>query len=771
MRTRSVLLLLALAVAAAAPRASRAGDGARVASAPHENASYLPADDEGQHAAWDRAREAAARGDAVSAARELQRLAEGPAHAVTLVGAASGETGVAEGTRVAAHHAVVALGAAVAKAYEDEHGARARALVEEALALRDEARLARAADLYLPCAAGRRAALLLADLALERGDDDAALGWLDVLEDLEEVAAPDLADDVARWRRARLDRAAIATSATDAARPRVRAAIEAASPVAYGDGAAAPPADADLRRPPPPRAWPTTGGGPSRSAVVAPLPRALRFRAVEWLGEEPSEDPPGEADERGRAARPSPWIPTQGVVAGGRVWVSDGRVAVGFDLDTQQPVVVGLVPDAPPSPLPMDRGVAARERFGWIEGFGLTADGDVLYANVPAELTDPESADVADEGDVPPAVRRRPGQRVPPRPLSDRIVAVRTDEEGGRILWTAGGGAPTPGLPDGLRLFGTPLLYAGALHVVGLAPTAATKDRFDVFAVALDPATGAARWATPLGAGGPIRRKRFDEIMPASCAGAHGRVHVLTNLGIVATVDARTGATRWAYRYDRGRPDGDDTGQRLSDAKDPGKRRSSFLNRPPLVAHGRVFFAPTDGLKIVALFDRPRDRARVLEAWSLDRTGAFRNLAVEQLVGVVDGRGGTPATLVAVGQGWGLDPLHEPYTCVVGIDALSRHGAVRWERALPFGDVPEPFGTALVTEDLVYVPTASGIARYRVADGADVEPIDARAIPVRRAPLLYATERLWGNLVPVPGRGLVCVNEGYVSFWYEDGPP
>jgi hypothetical protein len=141
----------------------------------------------------------------------------------------------------------------------------------------------------------------------------------------------------------------------------------------------------------------------------------------------------------------------------------------------------------------------------------------------------------------------------------------------------------------------------------------------------------------------------------------------------------------------------------------------------------------------------------------------FRNLAIEQLAGVTDGAGGVPPTLVGVGTGYGLDQLHDPFTCVVGMDPAT--GVVRWERAMPFGGIPEPFGLALVTQDEAFVPTALGIARFALADGKDRAPLDETAIPASSARLLYPDETLYGNLVPVPGRGVIAVNESDVAFW------
>ena len=92
-------------------------------------------------------------------------------------------------------------------------------------------------------------------------------------------------------------------------------------------------------------------------------------------------------------------------------------------------------------------------------------------------------------------------------------------------------------------------------------------------------------------------------------------------------------------------------------------------------------------------------------------------------------------------------------------------GAVRWERALPGGGPAEPYGRALVTAGEVYVPTATGIARYRLKDGADLPLLDLPSIPTELRDLLRPEERPFGNLVPIPGRGLVAVNATSISFW------
>jgi hypothetical protein len=765
------------------------GEGSRRSEPPEENVSYVPADDDTVRRLWDAVTDAVRARNWVATVRSLQRIAESPKEIVAALDGA--DAGVFEGADVVAHHRVMSIGVDTAKAYEDEFGSGAKELLDQAVARRDLATLERVAARYLPSSSGRRAALLLADLALERGDRDGAFAWLDRLEDLEDVSAASLAEETKRWRSLRLDRAAAALATTAEARGRIRVALEALPPHSPTDGPAQRAVlragvgglrDGDLYAPPPSDDWPTAGGGPSRAVVAPALPPGVAYASNQYLLEGGTDlsptDPFGEVESRGKASRPSPWLPPRAIVFGGRVIASDGRSLRVWTVATQRrdAPAISLVPNASAAgPRELARGEEARRRWGLIEGFGLTAartaDGDVVYANVPSEHASTFLDDEDEDPDLPRPDPLGAGFERPPRPgesgraprgePGDQVVAVRLDDEGGRILWTAGGSAKTPGLPEGTGLFGTPLLYQGSLHVAGLRR--GKNGRIEAWHVALDPATGAARSTTRLGEGAPLRLGRPDEAIPTSCAASHGRVYLVTTLGIAAAVDARSGRTRWSYRYDRGRPDNVEPGRRLQETKESSDRKSTFANHPPLVGAGGIYLTPTDSRYVLALYDRPLGARRQLLQWKRFRDIAW-NCVVEHLAGVTEGRGDVPPTLVAVGQGFNSDPLHDEYACVIAIDPYSPSGTVdRWQRALPFGDLPEPFGVAMLTETEVLVPSAKGIARYRLKDGADVPPLDDTTIPASAA--LYPAEHLYGNLVPVPGRGFVAVNEAYLSFW------
>lgn len=739
---------LVCAVALAGTRPAHAGEGERRrAEPPADNVSHVPADDPVARRAFLAVTEAMTRGQVAEAARALQAAATLDKGLLWPV-SSDREGGVFESVATVAHHRVLSMGAAVFAAYEREFGPRAGALLEDAVARRDEGALATAFDRYAPTEAGRRAALLLAVLATERGDADAALGVLERLEDLEDAAAPDVAPRLAPSREARRRLVARTLAATPEAEARILTRLSRLTPgedVIGGEGVEAV-TSADVVAPPRPSSWPTSGGGPARTGASQPVPGDLVLSAFEEFTV-PEHPPLGEVEARGRAQRPSPWIPPRAVVAGDRVVVHDGRrlhllSLATFKLTTRAPFP--LLPDEPAAP-PGRRGVPARRAFGLIEGFGLTIQrdvgahegtdrgdrGDTVFAHVPAEIGDGS------------ALVQPPDARA----WRDRVVAVRLTPSGPRRLWVAGGPGLPPGLPEGMRLCGAPLLYAGALHVVGQRGADAAADLLEAWHVALDPATGALRSAVLLGTGRPLRRKRADEAMPAPCAGARGRVYVVTSLGIAAAVDARSGRTLWAYRYDRGRPDGDDEGRRLVDDLEAADRRSSFFNAPPRALGSDVVFAPTDSRHVFCVRGRPSGPARQMTRWKLHRTEDTRNLAIEHVAAVTEATRSRPALVVAVGQGYGVDPLHDPFTCVVAIDA--RSGRVRWERALPFGGVPEPFGEAAVAGDDVFVPTAHGIARYALDDGADGPPVLVRE--------RLGDVEVFGNVVPVAGEGLLCV--------------
>ena len=731
-----LVAVLVAAVAGTAPARDVAAEGEAARPpppAPKDNSSYVPSDSKEQVAAFEALDKAAAARDWPALARAAQTIVEGPVAWVQ----ASGGDGVYEGAFLVAQRRVVGLGAAAMAAYENEFGARAQAAFEAAARSRDLDGLADASTRWLPTAAGRRALLLLADVAIERGDEDDALGRLERLEDLEEAAAPDLAAQVATWRTARLEREAVLRAASRESLPRVRAWLEAASRT---------PARAqDLRPAVRPTDWPTTGGDASRAALPAALGPDLSFGWIEDLfdlgaGSERSAGTDARTGRGREVRRPSLWLPPRAAVVGERAYVSTGATLRAYQLST------GLLAT---DPFPLgtatrpESGLDARRHWGLLEGFALTAVGDVVYASVPRDRRHGPEGE-GREGGV------------------DAISAVDFGNGAPKELWRTDGEPAPRGVPRGMDLQGAPCVYRGSLWVAGTQVTKATDDRYEAWLLALDPATGAVTKAVFLGAGGPIRRKRGrDEVVATSCAAARGRVVVVTSLGITAAVDAASGRTEWSFRYPRGRRGGEDPDKRLEDEPEQDERSTTFANEPPLLCGGRCFFAPTDARLLFATADRPRGPRRLLRLWLKDGTEDFQNLAVEHLVGATDGLDGGPALLVAVGQGFRAPGEME--TCVVALDA-EHGGSIVWSRALPTDALQEPYGRAVMTRGEVYVSTSRGIARYRLEDGQDLPFLGPEALPGDAAALSSA-ELPYGNLVVAPGRGVLATSDARVAWW------
>jgi len=786
---RSWLPLLALVLLA--PAVLARDDEGPTGAAPVKNFSNIHADTDWVVKAFGSAQVAIADGDWASAVRTLQTVIdqrtsrEATADAAPYVRAVYG-TAVYEGAWIVARHEIARGGSAAIEIYEREFGAAAQALFERAGRRRDPAILRDVAARFLPLAAGRRAALLLVDLALERGDRDAAAEWLGALEDVEAVSTEGK-DALAPWRAARIRRQALALARDEDAVPGIEKALTAVDPA---DGFAIDAVDRRLcAARPSPRDWPTTGGGPDRAALPAPLGSEFKLR---WFRGPDAEE--GLADtmdpQREEHDRPSLWLPPRAVATDRHLFVSDGQYLHVYDLETGAPIrerasaeFASVRPGGVGEDGPEDR----RVRFGLLEGHSLTLQpvsrysvpttggvrdlgpGHLLVAAVP-------------DGDGWPWDRdRTDGQ--PPR--DDHLEAYHWDGTELRYLWRVGGftGSDEPqdirlrgGLPDDTRLYGAPAFYRGRFWIAGIRPAQATQDRWEVWVYSIDPATGQVVTRTHLGTGTPMRAGRMDEVIPTSPAAAHGRVVVSTALGILAAVDADDGRVHWIHRYNRNVETERNT-RRNRDSRDRGLRTRSFCNEPPILALDRCFVAPTDSNLVLTLFDRPRTRARRLVARGLDMYFVGWNFMPEQIAGVAPGVKG-PAALVLVGKG---ESGSRPGSLVVVYDAVSA-GGVTWPRdeererrrkelwsgGSPTGFGAEPYGRALVTAAEVFVPQAHGIAIYeledRNGDGSHYLGVLNRE-DLDESQALVAPERPYGNLIPIPGRGLVSVSATTIAFW------
>jgi len=686
-----------------------------------------------------------------------------------------------EGAWLVARHRLQALGADALKAYAREYGSGANALLARAVARRERGGLETLARRFLGLPAGRQAALLLVDLAIERGDIDGALGWLQDLEDLEAVSA-EAPETLAPWKSARIQRQALLRAKDENARAGVLAAL-AEVDAAAGSAIDAVPA-ALAREPTPARTWLTTGGDATRAAVPPALGGALRLR---WFrGRTDLEHLADRADPRRRDHdRPSLWLPPRAVANEEHLFVSDGEALHIYDLATGAPVLedpeLGIYPGARSDGIGTDTGEDRRIRFGLLEGHALSLHPVASFPWVtPREARVRELgagwlvlAAVPDGADWSWDRARRRG----PDARDDHIQAFHWNGRDLTRLWRAGGTASPSrrgGLAYDTRLYGAPIVYGGRIWVGGVRAAKATQDRWEGWLYSFNPHTGRVVTSTHVGTGTPMRTGRMDEVIPTSPAARHGRVVIGTALGIVAAVDVNDGRIRWAHRYNRA-VETERGNVRNRDRRDPGLRTSSFCNEPPLLTGGRCYLTPTDSEDLLILFERPRTAMRALLSEARPRDLGNSKHMVEHIAGVDtrhrEGRGGS---LVLVGQGQGGDPpgplltVYDAGTPNLAWPREAKELRSLWEGISPTGFGAQPYGRALVTTEEIYVPQEHGIAVFeledRNGDGSHfLALLDEGAFDPKLVGKIEG--RPYGNLIPIPGKGLVAVNATSIAFW------
>ncbi|MDA1194305.1 MAG: hypothetical protein O2894_03905 [Planctomycetota bacterium] len=468
---------------------------------------------------------------------------------------------------------------------------------------------------------------------------------------------------------------------------------------------------------------------------------------------------------------------------GEHLFVSDGGALHIYDLATGAPVLddpeAGAYPYARRAGVGTDTGEDRRIRFGLLEGHALTLH---PVRSCP-EFPGPSAADLGAGWLVLAAVPDGAGwdwettRGAGHEPRDDHLQCFHWSGRTLTPLWRAGGTGSASrrgGLPFDTRLYGAPIVYAGRVWIAGVRPTRATQDRWESWMFALDPLSGRVQTSTHLGTGTPTRTGRMDEVIPTSPAAARGRVVVGTALGIAAALDAHDGRIRWAYRYDRAVETERGT-QRNRDMRDPGLRTSSFMNEPPVLAADRCYLTPTDARNVLVLFDRPRTALRALRNHEIPRELANTNAVVEHIAGVDPGRReGRLGSLVLVGQGQGGDfpgPIVTVYAAPrdeLAWPLEQREFRALWDGISPTGFGAQPYGRAAVTAAEVFVPQEHGIAVFELEDrdgnGSHfLALLDAGSIP--EALRTRMRGRPYGNLIPVPGRGLAVVSATSVAFW------
>lgn len=647
---------------------------------------------------------------------------------------------VYEGAWIVARHQLASLPSEAREVYRREFGGAAQSAFDQALERRSLEDLREVARRFLPLPAGKSAALMLCDLALERGDADEALEWLESLEDLEEVAGVRGEDEQAQ-RKARIRRHAWALAGDPASREALEAALLASPPEAP-DFRSIDPRWLAVERTA--DAWRTSGGSASRAALPPALGARLTLR---WAPEGQLVDT-AEPNPR-QSERTSVLLPPRAATDGAHVFVSDGAALFVVALPSGKLVAERTYPEGDIISLSMtaDR----RAELGFIEGHCITlvplAGRQLVVVTIP-DATSFEGRLLARSYDSEPERR------------SDRLMAFWWDGTALDAAWELGPDVESDddSLLTTMRLHGAPAFYRGRLWCSGLRSSPASKDQWETWLVSVDPATGQVLTATNTATGTPVRRGRFDEVIPSSPTCARGRVVHTTSVGVVTAVDATDGRIRWAHRYDRDIQLEQE--RRTTRHHAVGVRHAAFHNEPPLQALGRVFVAPTDGTQLLILMNRPRLKERALLVATPGRTEIAEGFHAETIIGLTPASREAPPRLVLTGRGAAATP---PGPMTVTLGALDGTWDEHCWRAVDPTGLSEPFGRGLVTEGEIYVPTRAGIVVLDPATGRDLAVLDRTHIPEELRDL--AAEMPYGNLIPVPGRGLVAVSATTISYW------
>jgi outer membrane protein assembly factor BamB len=267
--------------------------------------------------------------------------------------------------------------------------------------------------------------------------------------------------------------------------------------------------------------------------------------------------------------------------------------------------------------------------------------------------------------------------------LSNQLVAY--DRETLAPVWTT---SPTDAARGyrGVTFLATPTVLDGHLLVPVLVDGTYALQ-------AVDAATGASLYRVPLHAGGTeLARAPAVPVVVQS-----GTAYVLTNAGALAAVDAASGELQWIRRYERSHPmrSGVATRQRTSSGGAMARQFFRYVTLPGFVptdlvaAEGRVILAPSDGEVMICL-----DGASGEPLWMVSKPAGNEV-------------GGSDVYVV------GHNSRHV-YVCGARLTCIDiRSGLRLWDV-----EVPEKgwSGRGLVTEDLAVLPGSQCIHSI-AADG------------------------------------------------------
>ncbi len=546
------------------------------------------------------------------------------------------------------------------RAYRDRADAPAAALLAAGKRDRDPRPLLELVDQYFASTPAEEGFLWLGELAFERGDfRTAETHWRRLLPAAADspdpgVIQPKLDPALAAARVA----LAVVYQGDPGRSAAAVAAFRTASPTATGklaghDGVYADTLRAVLANPPvlPPDAggggegWTTFAGDAGRTGHTAtPVPKHWRSGGPSWKVPVPVARPPRPVLMPAAVAASTRPVSRHPVVLGGVGYVADASSLFGFDPRTGAERFRYTLPDAEAPP--------------------ANIDADYLLTAVPS-------------------TGRLYARLGPP--------AVAPPPEKGRSVLACFGPPAQPGAPLEWKFELTPPAGAGVPAAWEAAPAWADGRIYAAFtreannrltqAIACYADTGGPPvWVVDVAdaavAGKADARTRAEPVTVAD-----GRVMLCTHAGFVAALDARTGKPAWAYAY--------------PPAVRPTPRPRDIC--PPVAVGGRVFAAPTDADRLLAL-----DAATGRLLWEVEQ------IQIDQLLGVAADR--LVATIAAPQRGL------RGFRVTSGSSREPDGWAIHDDEGLG------SYGRGLVSAGAVLWPTKSGVFFARPADGLPLAP-------------------------------------------------
>ncbi len=225
--------------------------------------------------------------------------------------------------------------------------------------------------------------------------------------------------------------------------------------------------------------------------------------------------------------------------------------------------------------------------------YGLTLAGDLIFA----------------VGDYPPPPETDRRGRMATGPSKTSYLAAVSRSKKGRIVWTCGAGRGDDELLASGEYLGSPACVGGRVYVM-------IRHAQSFYLACLNAADGKRVWISLIGQAPVTGNRSAGRFVTAASppAVSGGRVYVTTNAGLIAAVDAETGAALWMHQYD---------GRRGATTRRSGAYRLMAPANPLIVVGDTVISLPADSRDVLAL---AADSGR--EVWTTRAGGQWRLTAM-----------------------------------------------------------------------------------------------------------------------------------------------